>query len=128
MIYNRDKASLFVLTARLTYCILSYSEKTQQIISEASGEIGPTGSPYAISQDIFGMLDPTCKYFATALNESMIAISTSEAFAQRSNNNSNNNNNANTVPTHGRRSSIKAAKESRRNKNQRHHQQQINLG
>ncbi|KAI7852107.1 mono-functional DNA-alkylating methyl methanesulfonate N-term-domain-containing protein [Circinella umbellata] len=129
---NRDKASLFVLTARLTYCILSYSEKTQQIISEASGEIKPTGSPYAISQDIFGMLDPTCKYFATALNESMIAISTSEAFVQRSNSNNNiTNNMSNTITTtttHGRRSSIKATKESRRNKNQRHHQQQINLG
>ncbi|KAI9495111.1 mono-functional DNA-alkylating methyl methanesulfonate N-term-domain-containing protein [Zychaea mexicana] len=93
-----------------------------------SGEIGATGSPYAISQDVFGMFDPTCKYFATALNESMVAISKSDAFNQRSSSSINGVGNTinNATNPQGRRSSLKAAKA--RNKNQRQQQQQINLG
>lgn len=79
---GRDKASIFILTARRKYCILTYSEKSKQIHTEASGEIIPTEAPYRLGE-LFGCLDPTSQYFAVHLNECTIAIVTSEAFSQR---------------------------------------------
>ncbi|KAI9321688.1 mono-functional DNA-alkylating methyl methanesulfonate N-term-domain-containing protein [Dichotomocladium elegans] len=80
---GRDKASLFVLTSRYLYCVLSYCEKTQQIVTDVNGEIGPTGQPYIFSYDIFGRMDPTCQYFATGLNEHLITVFTPGAFCER---------------------------------------------
>ncbi|CAO3614036.1 unnamed protein product [Mucor hiemalis] len=42
---GRNKASLFLITARHKYCVLSF-DTLQQIITEASGEIGFPGQPH----------------------------------------------------------------------------------
>ncbi|KAI8364768.1 mono-functional DNA-alkylating methyl methanesulfonate N-term-domain-containing protein [Radiomyces spectabilis] len=71
---TRDKASLFILTARHRYCILTYSEKTQQIITEMSGEVGMPVQPRAQRDTCLGVIDPSHRYYATALYESMVTL------------------------------------------------------
>ncbi|KAI7892669.1 mono-functional DNA-alkylating methyl methanesulfonate N-term-domain-containing protein [Mucor mucedo] len=70
---GRDKASLFLITARQKYCILSF-DSTQQIVTESTGEIGFPGQPHNECVESKLVIDPSCKYFATTLYESTITI------------------------------------------------------
>ncbi|ORY94945.1 mono-functional DNA-alkylating methyl methanesulfonate N-term-domain-containing protein [Syncephalastrum racemosum] len=80
---DHEKASLFVLTTRHKFCILSYDALAQEIMTEASGEIGPTSPPHVLACQVLGQLDPSCSYFATRVHESMVTILTAGAFCQR---------------------------------------------
>lgn len=72
-----------MLTTRHKFCILSYDALTQEILTEASGEIGPTSPPHVLATHVLGQLDPSCRYFATRVHESMVTILTAGAFCQR---------------------------------------------
>lgn len=70
---GRDKASLFLITSRHKYCVLSF-DASQQIITESTGEIGFPGQPRNETIDSNLAIDPSCKYFATTLYESTVTI------------------------------------------------------
>ncbi|KAI7903552.1 mono-functional DNA-alkylating methyl methanesulfonate N-term-domain-containing protein [Cokeromyces recurvatus] len=71
---SRNKASLFLITSRHKYCVLSYDSSQQQIITESSGEIGFPGQPGHETLDAHLTIDPSCRYFATTLYESTVTI------------------------------------------------------
>ncbi|KAI8994749.1 CPSF A subunit region-domain-containing protein [Pilobolus umbonatus] len=107
---NRDRASLFIITSRHKYCVLSYHNS--QIITEASGDIGYPGQPRNETTTTIAEIDPTHEYFATTLFESTITIITPEF-------------NKATQPV--RKSSLRA-KESRRRHTDNHlHHDYINI-
>ncbi|KAF7723645.1 DNA damage-binding protein 1a [Apophysomyces ossiformis] len=71
---GRVKASLFVLTNRHKYCILSYCENTQQIVTEVSSEITMPGDARVKKEEVHSTVDPSCRYIATSLYESIVTI------------------------------------------------------
>ncbi|KAF1802332.1 mono-functional DNA-alkylating methyl methanesulfonate N-term-domain-containing protein [Mucor lusitanicus] len=70
---GRDKASLFLITSRHKYCVLSF-DASQQIITESTGEIGFPGQPRSETIDSNLAIDPSSRYFATTLYESTVTI------------------------------------------------------
>ncbi|CEP12236.1 hypothetical protein [Parasitella parasitica] len=70
---GHDKASLFLITSRHKYCVLSF-DSSQQIITQSTGEIGFPGQPRNETLDSNLALDPSCRYFAATLYESTITI------------------------------------------------------
>ncbi|KAG0183044.1 DNA damage-binding protein 1a [Apophysomyces sp. BC1034] len=71
---DRVKASLFILTSRHKYCILSYCESTQQIVTETSGEIAMPGDARIKKEEVHSTLDSSCRYIAISLYESIVTI------------------------------------------------------
>lgn len=70
---GRNKDSLFLITARHKYCVLSF-DALQQIITESSGEIGFPGQPHGECIDSKLAVDPSFRYFAATLYESTVTI------------------------------------------------------
>ncbi|KAL0082831.1 mono-functional DNA-alkylating methyl methanesulfonate N-term-domain-containing protein [Phycomyces blakesleeanus] len=103
---GRDKASLFLLTARHKYCVLNYSESSQQVLTEASGEVLMPGEMRMETGNIRTAMDPSGIYFAATLYQNILTvIIPSECARNREGTN------------HRRRSSLKT-RESRRRHSQ----------
>ncbi|KAI7870661.1 mono-functional DNA-alkylating methyl methanesulfonate N-term-domain-containing protein [Spinellus fusiger] len=73
---GQNKASLFILTARHKYCVLSYSEIHQQVVTEASGEVWMPGEMRSETNQIRATMDPTGVYVAATLYQNTLTIIT----------------------------------------------------
>ncbi|KAI8988150.1 mono-functional DNA-alkylating methyl methanesulfonate N-term-domain-containing protein [Mycotypha africana] len=74
---GRDKDSLFLLTTRHKYCVLSFDSTTQQINTDSNGEIGFPGQQprnEIIPLNVHLVVDPSCRFFAANLYESTITF------------------------------------------------------
>lgn len=77
---GQPQASLFLLTSRHKYCILTYSTEYKQIITEDSNEIGLATFPSHNKNSVYSFtpiqssIDPTYHYIATLLYPSTITI------------------------------------------------------
>ncbi|KAI8096333.1 mono-functional DNA-alkylating methyl methanesulfonate N-term-domain-containing protein [Halteromyces radiatus] len=73
---GRSQASLFILTTRHKYCVLTYSAQQQQIVTEATSEIGWTNQPcyYSGAPSTPSVMDPSQTMIATLLYPCTITL------------------------------------------------------